>query len=151
LLSRDNSTEIGIEPNLETLRSNTTAAAKRLGKKSVWFLEQLPIPVRVRGTDKDGKSFEEIAHTLDISATSSRVGAIRRQLKVTEHVTVVYRQRRTAFLVVWTKLMGTHEYQVGLQAVGQEKEAWGLNPSDYEVAVSRSGSRTRLPASREAL
>ena len=37
------STEIGIEPNLETLRSNTTAAAKRLGKKSVWFLEQLPI------------------------------------------------------------------------------------------------------------
>ena len=96
------------------------------------------LPVRVRGTDKDGKAFEEVAHTLDISATSSRVAAIHHQLKVTDHVTVVYRQRRIAFSVVWTKLVGKHEYQVGLQAVGEQKEAWGLNRSDYETDVPAS-------------
>ncbi len=102
---------------------------------------QAVLPVRVRGTDTDGKSFEEIAHTLDISATSSRVAAIRHQLKVTDHVTVVYRHRRIAFLVVWTKLIGKQEYQVGLQAVGQEKEAWGLSPSDYKSCASRASVR----------
>jgi hypothetical protein len=75
------------------------------------------LPVRVRGTDADGQSFEEIAHTLDISATSSRVAAIRHQLKVGDYLVVVYRQRRITFIVVWTKLVGKQEYQVGLQAV----------------------------------
>ncbi|MCU1269521.1 MAG: hypothetical protein JWN74_815 [Acidobacteriaceae bacterium] len=34
--------EIDVEPNLETLRSNTSATAERLGRKSLWFLQQLP-------------------------------------------------------------------------------------------------------------
>jgi hypothetical protein len=37
------SSEIGIEPSLETLRSNTTAAAERLGRKSLSFIQQIPI------------------------------------------------------------------------------------------------------------
>jgi hypothetical protein len=93
------------------------------------------LPLRVRGTDKDGKSFEELAHTLDISVTSSRVAAIHYQLRVKDHVTVVYRQRRITFLVVWTRPMGTNEYHVGLQAVGQANEVWGLGPSDYDYGV----------------
>lgn len=36
------STEIGVEPSLETLRSNTAAAAERLGRKSLWFIQQNP-------------------------------------------------------------------------------------------------------------
>ena len=106
------------------------------------------LPVRVRGTDTDGNSFEEIAHTLDISATSSRVAAIRRQLRVTDHVTLVYRQRKISFLVVWTKVIEKQEYQVGLQAVGQEKEVWGLSPCDYKSPASRGGWLTSSVAGR---
>jgi hypothetical protein len=36
------SSEIGIEPSLETLRSNTAAAAERLGRKSLSFIQQMP-------------------------------------------------------------------------------------------------------------
>ena len=98
------------------------------------------LPVRVRGIDKDGKSFDEIAHTLDIAPIGSRVGSIRHELRIADHVTVVYRQRRMEFLVVWTKLVGSHEYQVGLQAVKQEKDSWGLNSEDFEVRTPRPGS-----------
>src|SRR5262249_21129001 len=35
--------QIGIEPSLETLQSNTTAAAARFGRKSLWFLQQVPL------------------------------------------------------------------------------------------------------------
>jgi uncharacterized protein YaaR (DUF327 family) len=34
---------IGVEPSLETLQSNTAAAAERLGRKALWFLQQIPL------------------------------------------------------------------------------------------------------------
>ena|SRR5437660_10628482 len=92
------------------------------------------LPVRVRGTDVDGKTFEVLAHTLDVTPAGVRLGAIRRELKRLDLVTVLYRQRRMEFRVVWIKrLTGSAEYQVGLQAVAQDKEAWGLNLSEVKV------------------
>jgi hypothetical protein len=35
-------TEIGVEPSLETLQSNTVAAVERFGRKSLWFVQQIP-------------------------------------------------------------------------------------------------------------
>ena len=55
------------------------------------------LPVRVRGTDKDGQPFDEIAHTLDIAAMGSRLGSIHHELRIADRVTVVYRQRRMEF------------------------------------------------------
>ncbi len=36
------SSEIGVEPSLKTLQTNTLAAAEGLGRKFVWFVQQLP-------------------------------------------------------------------------------------------------------------
>src|SRR5882757_1861035 len=86
------------------------------------------LPVRVRGIDTAGVSFEELAHTLDLTPTGVRLGAMRHQVKALETLTIFYHQRRMDFKVVWTKLLeGTKEYQVGLKAFSQEKEAWGLS------------------------
>ncbi len=85
------------------------------------------LPVRIKGKDSAGKSFEELVHTLDVTTTGARLGSIRRELNLLEEITVFYRQRRIQFRVVWTKKMkGTSEFQVGLQAVTQDREAWGL-------------------------
>lgn len=87
---------------------------------------QAVLPVRVRGTDAFGASFEGLAHTLDLTPTGVRLGAIRHQLKVLDTLTILYHQRRMEFTVVWTKLLdGRSEYQVGLQAFSQEKDTWG--------------------------
>ena len=86
------------------------------------------LPVRIKGKDSNGKAFEELAHTLDVTATGVRLGSVRRELSVGDEVTILFRQRRMQFRVVWTKKMkGTSEFQVGLQALTQEKEAWGVN------------------------
>jgi hypothetical protein len=85
------------------------------------------LPVRVRGTGSDG-SFELIAHTLDLTPGSARLGSVRRKLNKLDKVTILYHQRRMEFGVVWTKLIdGKSEYQVGLQAFSQENEPWGIN------------------------
>ena len=113
------------------------------------------LPVRVRGADQNGKPFEAIAHTLDITATGCRIAAIHHPLRIADHLTVLYRQRRVTFMIVWIKLIERHEFQVGLQAVKQEKDAWGLNPSDSETDTPQSdklpkGSGSEVLAPREA-
>jgi hypothetical protein len=89
--------------------------------------------VRVRGKDSVGASFEELAHTLDLTPSGVRLGNIRRPLSAPEPLTVLYRQRKMEFRVVWTKkLDGLSEYQVGLEAVAQDGEAWGFTPADFQ-------------------
>ena len=90
---------------------------------------QAVLPVRVKGKDAAGKPFEELAHTLDLTANGARLGAIRHELKTLDTLTVFYHQRRMEFTVIWTRLLEGkgREHQVGLQAFSQEKEAWGLN------------------------
>lgn len=105
------------------------------------------LPVRIKGIDTSGNSFEELAHTLDLTMTGARLGSVRRELNPDDEVTIFYRQRKMQYRVVWTKKMkGTSEFQVGLQALGQDKEAWGLNLSEQQnktepaVSLSRASS-----------
>ncbi len=85
------------------------------------------LPVRVRGKDASGVLFEELAHTLDLTPTGARLGAIRREIKALDTLVVLFRQRRVEFTVMWTKLLDKHgEYQVGLQMMTQESDPWGL-------------------------
>lgn len=96
---------------------------------------QAVLPVRVRGKDAAGVPFEEFAHTLDLTPNGVRLGAIRRQLKALDTLTIFYHQRRMEFRVVWIKLLeGTKEYQVGLKAFAQEREAWGLSYSPQPMS-----------------
>jgi len=103
------------------------------------------LPVRIKGKDSAGKAFDELAHTLDVTATGARLGSVRRELNTLDEITVFYRQRKLQFRVVWIKKMkGTTEFQVGLQAVTQDKEAWGMsqeqqNAPEPPMAASASG------------
>ena len=95
------------------------------------------LPVRIKGKDASGNSFEELAHTLDVTAGGARLGSIRRELNLFDEVTIFYRQRKMQFRVVWTKKMkGSSEFQVGLQAVTQDREAWGLGPQEQDMTSS---------------
>ena len=86
------------------------------------------LPVRIKGKDSSGKAFEELVHTLDVTSTGARLGSVHRELKLQDELTIFFRQRKMRFRVVWTKKMkGTTEFQVGLQALTQEKDAWGLS------------------------
>jgi hypothetical protein len=91
------------------------------------------LPVRVKGKDSSGKPFEELVHTLDVTASGVRLGSVRRELNVLDEITIFYRQRKMQYRVVWTKkLQGTSEFQVGLRAVTQDKEAWGMGFAEFD-------------------
>jgi len=93
------------------------------------------LPVRIKGKDSSGKSFEAMAHTLDVNTGGVRLGSIRQELTVQDEITVFYRQRKMQFRVVWIKQMrGSSEFQVGLKALAQDKEGWGLGSNEAERA-----------------
>ena len=99
------------------------------------------LPVRIKGKDKDGKAFEELAHTLDVTAIGARLGAIRHELNLQDEITLVYRQRKMQFRVIWIKkLRGTSEFQIGLQAVERDKEVWGLGQEQPNRLAKLSAS-----------
>ncbi|HEY1656834.1 MAG TPA: PilZ domain-containing protein [Candidatus Sulfotelmatobacter sp.] len=85
------------------------------------------LPVRVRGTDVSGNVFELLAHTLDLTPTGARLGAIRHTLKPQDIVTVLFRKRRIEFTVMWTKQLTANEHQIGLRMHAQESDPWGLS------------------------
>jgi hypothetical protein len=116
------------------MRPGSQAANQRRGSR-----HKAVLPVRVKGTDSSGKAFEELVHTLDVTATGIRLGSVRRELNVLDEVTVFYRTRKIQFRVVWTKkLKGTSEFQVGLQATTQDREAWGMSFSSQAVEPAQA-------------
>ncbi len=103
------------------------------------------IPVRVKGKNSAGKPFEDLVHTLDVTPDGVRLGSVRQELKVLDEITIFYRKRRIQFRVIWTKkLEGTSEFQVGLEAVTQDREAWGLNFADYKRQLASQPAVAKL-------
>jgi hypothetical protein len=124
------------------MQAKSTKTERRLQDRT-----QAVLPVRVRGVDASGVSFDELAHTLDLTSTGARLGAIRRLLKPFDTLVVLYRQRRMEFKVIWTKLLdGKSEYQVGLQASSQVKEGWSVN-----LLNSSSGTAKESHAASQAV
>ena len=118
------------------MRSGSVEMCKRRQQRT-----KAVLPIKVRGKDISGEWFEELAHTLDVTVAGARLGGLRHQLKERDQLTILYRQRKIEFRIIWIKrLEGSAEYQIGLQAMAQEQEAWGLSTADY-----RAGSTT-VPA-----
>ncbi len=118
----------------DSMSPSSKANDKRRGSRS-----KAVLPVRVKGTDSSGKAFDELAHTLDVTPSGVRLGSIRRVLNVLDEISVFYRQRKMQFRVVWVKqLKGTSEYQVGLHAVSQEREIFGISLPEFAVQPAPS-------------
>jgi len=107
------------------------------------------LPVRISGTDISGDSYSELVHTLDVTRTGVRLGAVRRQLEIGSLLVLQYRQHKAEFRVVWIKPLGKGaEQQVGLEADAQ-RDLWGLEAGTQnrpQVAEPSASSRVSMGA-----
>jgi len=122
------------------MRTSSVETNQRRGNRT-----KAVLPVRVKGKDSSGKPFEALVHTLDVTSSGVRLGSVRHQLNVLDEISIFYRQRKMQYRVVWTKkLQGTSEFQVGLRALTQDKEGWGMGFAEFNgepaMATSQASS-----------
>lgn len=104
---------------------------------------KMVLPVRISAKDRSDNQFDELAHTLDITNSGARLGAIHHPLNPGDQLVLQYRQRKIHFRVVWVKLLeGTTEYQVGVEATNHGGETWGLELASGESTRERQAEMT---------
>ena len=81
------------------------------------------MPVRVSGTDAQGRSFRHVVCTLDLSAKGARISSLETlTVRTGQELTLEHQKDRVRFQVVWIGEPGTsREGQIGLRTLEPEK------------------------------
>ena len=123
------------------------------------------LPVRISGSDREGKNFAEHVCTVDISNKGVMLAGVRAPLAVGDNLTLQFRNRQAQFRVAWLaeSEVGSGK-QIGLECLQPEKELWpvavpkqgpdsfiesGL-PEDPSSAVEGRRTHSRFPVNGKA-
>lgn len=107
------------------------------------------VPVRVFGTDCDGKPFSENLTTVDVSLGGAKLRGLKAELQVGEIIGLTYRKNKAHFRVKW---IGTPETAtegvMGLLNLNPGKPLWDFPVSQLEAETANiqpTGERRRWP------
>ena len=85
----------------------------------------IQLPVRIFGTDKDGRIFSENVQTIDISRSGAKLAGVKARLAADEIVGLTNGPNKVHFRVKWVGQPGTpSEGQLGLLNLTPERPFW---------------------------
>jgi hypothetical protein len=79
-----------------------------------------------------------LAHTLDISHTGARLGALRQQLQPGMVVSLRRGSKKADFRITWVRQLAATEVQVGVECLEQQDNFWGVDFSDQDPERDRN-------------
>ena len=83
------------------------------------------VPVRIFGTDRQGRIFSENVTTIDVSKGGVRLAGVRAKPNLDEIIGLTYGRNKVHFRVKWIGEPGTpQEGQIGLQNLTPERLLW---------------------------
>jgi hypothetical protein len=107
------------------------------------------VPVRIFGTDRDGKVFSENVTTIDVSRSGVKLGGVKVNLNVDEIIGLTYGKNKVHFRVKWSGTAGTScAGTVGLLNLTPEKPLWDFPLPAGEIdgfLHPRNAERRRWP------
>ena len=71
-----------------------------------------------------------LAHTLDITPSGARLGALRTQLQPGTTISLRRGPKKAEFRIEWIKQLAPNELQAGIEALEPQNNFWGVNLSD---------------------
>ena len=90
---------------------------------------KMVLPVKI-SVDK----VTHLAHTVDITTTGARLGALRTQLQPGMIVSLQRGAKKAEFRVQWVRQLGPNEVQAGVESLEPQNNFWGINLSDEAEA-----------------
>ena len=113
------------------------------------------LPVRVAGIDLQGKPFERLTCTLDISGNGARISGLGAELRPGTILTVYHKYRHALFRVTWVGRPGSRtEDQIGVVTTDPDVHFWTEVPAEDlgqfsdQYAISESQEQEKVKASR---
>ena len=65
-----------------------------------------------------------LVHTLDISSSGAKIGALRESIKLGSKLLMQHRQNRVQCCVMWTRQVAPREIQIGVEFLNQSARFW---------------------------
>src|ERR1700684_1455952 len=115
---------------------------------------ELKVPVRIFGTDAQGKIFSETVNTLDVSQDGVQLAGVQAELKVDEIIGLTYAQKKVHFRIKWIGKAGTPmANRLGLLNLTPQKPLWevALPKPAQDQYKWQSGERRKTPRIRVVL
>jgi hypothetical protein len=73
-----------------------------------------------------------LAYTMDITSNGARLGGVRAGLETGQTVSLIRNGRKANFKVVWVQQLSPKEIQVGIEAMQEVNNFWGVDLSEHQ-------------------
>lgn len=108
---------------------------------------EVALPVRIFGTDAEGRVFSENVVTVDISRSGAKLKGVQARIKPGETIGITHGTSKGRFRVTWAGQPGTPSFgQIGVMNVTPEKSIWdvplpppAIDPFRRQTASDRRG------------
>ena len=106
--------------------------------------KEIKVPVRIFGTDSEGKIFSEKVLTADVSKQGVQLSGVQAQPKIDEIIGLTYGATKSHFRVKWVGKPGTAQAgHLGLLNLSPEKTFWDFPLPSPAVDTSAQNTRER--------
>lgn len=78
---------------------------------------------------------DAFVHTLDISSSGAKIGALREWIAPGSVLLLQRRHMRAQCRVVWSRNVAPGEIQIGIEFLGREAQFWGFDLEDELAGV----------------
>jgi hypothetical protein len=85
-----------------------------------------------------------LAHTMDITDSGARLGALRTELKPGMIVSLQRGSQRAKFQIAWVRQLAPNELQAGIESVQPQNSFWGVDLSPREPEVKKETQQAML-------
>ena len=96
--------------------------------------------VGLRVQQLESKAPDLLVHTLDISSSGARIGAVRELIQPGSVLVIQYKHSRAQCRVRWSRQIASREIQIGIELLGRDPQIWGIDLDEDCAGVWLSSS-----------
>jgi hypothetical protein len=90
---------------------------------------------------RQGQGFPLLVHTLDISYSGARIGAVRENIQPGTLLVMQHRHNRAEGCVMWSRQIDPREIQIGVSFLNHVAPFWGVDLDEGYAGVWLSASQ----------
>jgi hypothetical protein len=104
---------------------------------------RMVVGVKISDSETDSGS-GRLVHTLDLCGSGAKLGGFREEMLVGKIGLLHRKHKKAPCKIVWTRVVGPGELQIGIQLLEEDQNFWGLD------LVAENISKTCVPEKSSA-